>query len=71
MSCKLFFLWCRFLRQKTKTHPLTSFAIAACKWFWVNEIEKERQTLCLLFALCQINWINIYEILEDMIRYPM
>jgi hypothetical protein len=58
------------LRQKTMTHPWTILAIASCKWFLVNEIEKERQTLCLLFALCKINWINVYEILEDMIRYP-
>jgi hypothetical protein len=70
MSNKLFFLWFRFLKQKTKTHPWTVLAIASCKWLWVNEIERERETLSLLFALCKIDWINVYEAIDDLIRYP-
>jgi hypothetical protein len=71
MQYKQIFLWFRFLRQKTKTHPWTILAIASCKWLWVDDIEKKRQTLCLLFALCKINWISVYEAIDDLIRYPM
>ncbi|WP_026732615.1 hypothetical protein [Fischerella sp. PCC 9605] len=64
-SCRTSRFWFRLFQRKT--YPWTTLVIASCKIVYCCGIERDREKVRLLLAMTKIDFVRVYQFLNDLL----